>query len=150
MIQMNGSGSRMRTTVICMTLSWLFVAIGTTLATTGAITNKRERVPRPRVFNVVDYGAIGNDEKDNTEAFSACLKAVIEAGGGRMYLPDGVYRGRILIPPVSKPTPSWITVEIMGRANRRRSSARSAISPCKTTARSSRAWPPKVPPSSQP
>lgn len=31
-----------------------------------------------------------------------------------MVLPDGVYRGRIVIPAVSKPLPSWITVEIVG------------------------------------
>jgi hypothetical protein len=31
-----------------------------------------------------------------------------------MVLPDGVYRGRITIPPVSKPIPRWITVEIVG------------------------------------
>ena len=57
-----------------------------------------------------------DDKTDNTAAFSACLDAVIAAGGGRMYLPDGVYRGRITIPPVSKPIPSWITVEIVGES----------------------------------
>jgi len=31
-----------------------------------------------------------------------------------MYLPVGVYRGRILIPPVPQPMPTWITVEIVG------------------------------------
>lgn len=69
---------------------------------------------RMRVFNVLDYGAVGDDATDNTRAFSACLEAVIAAGGGRMELPDGVFRGRILIPPVSRPLPSWITVEIVG------------------------------------
>ena len=70
--------------------------------------------PQPSVFNVVDYGAVGDDKTDNTEAFSACLKALVEAGGGRISLPTGVYRGRITIPPVSKRLPSWITVEIVG------------------------------------
>jgi hypothetical protein len=59
---------------------------------------------------------VGDDKTDNTEAFSACLKAVVAAGGGRMVLPDGVYRGQITIPPVSKPLPSWITIEIMGES----------------------------------
>lgn len=67
-----------------------------------------------RGFNVVEFGAVGDDKTDNTEAFSACLAEVIKAGGGRMYLPSGVYRGRIALPPVSKPIPSWITVEIVG------------------------------------
>ena len=67
-------------------------------------------------FNVLNYGAVGDDQTDNTAAFSTCLKAVVDAGGGRMYLPDGVYRGRIIIPPVSRPMPSWITVEIVGES----------------------------------
>jgi hypothetical protein len=67
-----------------------------------------------RVFNVCDYGAVGDDATDNTEAFSRCLRAVVEAEGGRAFVPSGVYRGRIVIPPVSRPSPSWITVEIEG------------------------------------
>lgn len=69
-----------------------------------------------QTFNVLDYGAVGDDNTDNTVAFSACLKAVVDAGGGRMYLPDGVYRGRILIPAVSQPIPSWITIVIEGES----------------------------------
>lgn len=65
-----------------------------------------------RVFNVLNYGAVADDKTDNTDAFSACVKAVIAAGGGRMYLPDGVYRGRIIIPG----TRQWITVEIVGES----------------------------------
>ncbi len=65
-------------------------------------------------FNVRDYGAVGDDKTDNTAAFSKCLDAVITSGGGKMVIPDGVYQGRIIIPPVSKPLPSWITVEIAG------------------------------------
>jgi len=67
---------------------------------------------RYRDFNVLDYGAVGDDKTDNTEAFSACLGTVIGAGGGRMYLPRGVYRGRISIPPFQ--APSWIVIEIAG------------------------------------
>lgn len=63
-------------------------------------------------FNAVEYGAVGDDSTDNTEAFSACLEAVIKAGGGRMFLPDGIYRGRIIIPG----TQHWITVEIVGES----------------------------------
>ena len=65
-----------------------------------------------RTFNVRDYGAVGDDKTDNTEAFSACLKAVIEAGGGRVFIPHGIYRGRMLIPG----TKALITVEIVGEA----------------------------------
>ena len=65
-----------------------------------------------RVFNAVDYGAVGDDKSDNTKAFSICLGEVIKSGGGRMYLPAGVYRGRIIIPG----TKQWITVEIVGES----------------------------------
>ncbi len=34
-----------------------------------------------------------------------------------MTLPDGVYRGRIVIPAVSRPLPSWITIEIIGQSD---------------------------------
>lgn len=67
-------------------------------------------------LNVRDYGATGDDRTNNTAAFTRCIGAIIEAGGGRMFLPDGTYRGRITIPPVSKPIPSWITIEIVGES----------------------------------
>ena len=74
--------------------------------------NEKTFTINSRTFNVLDYGVMGDDKTDNTEAFSACMKAVIEAGGGRMYIPDGVYRGRIIIPGTKK----WITVEIVGES----------------------------------
>ncbi len=67
-----------------------------------------------RVFNARAYGAVGDGKTDNTVAFSACLKAVIETGGGRMYLPAGVYCGRIVIPAIS--APKWISLEITGES----------------------------------
>jgi len=67
---------------------------------------------KSRTFNVLNYGAMGDDKTDNTEAFSACLKAVIASGGGKMFIPDGIYRGRIIIPG----TKEWITVEIVGES----------------------------------
>ena len=68
--------------------------------------------PAATCFDVRTYGAVGDDATDNTEAFSACLKAVIAAGGGKMFIPDGIYRGRIIIPG----TKEWITVEIAGES----------------------------------
>jgi len=75
-----------------------------------------QATPQTALFNVRDYGAVADDKTDNTAAFSKCMDAVIAAGGGKMFIPDGVYQGRIIIPPVSKPTPSWITVEIAGES----------------------------------
>ncbi|MES2982473.1 MAG: glycosyl hydrolase family 28-related protein [Verrucomicrobiota bacterium] len=65
-------------------------------------------------FNVKDYGAVGDDKTDNTAAFAKCMEALIAAGGGKMFIPEGVYHGRIVVPPVSKPSSSWLTVEIVG------------------------------------
>jgi hypothetical protein len=74
--------------------------------------NEKTFTINSRTFNVLDYGAVGDDKTDNTAAFSECIKVVIEAGGGRMFLPDGVYRGRIIIPGTKK----WITMEIVGES----------------------------------
>jgi hypothetical protein len=92
-------------------LGWL-VANGAVQADGGEKTNFGADAVNARVFNVLKYGAVGDDKTDNTEAFSACLKAVIGVGGGRMYLPAGVYRGRITIPAVQRI--SWIAIEIVG------------------------------------
>ena len=97
-------------TLILLSLAQAGMTHAESAADNSATGNSRQK----SVFNVLDYGALGDDQKDNTEAFSACLKAIVEAGGGRMVLPSGVYRGRITIPPVAKPVPSWITVEITG------------------------------------
>lgn len=74
-------------------------------------TSNADAVPT-RVFNANQYGAVGDDKTDNTAAFSACMKDIIEAGGGRMLIPNGIYRGRIIIPGTKK----WITVEIVGES----------------------------------
>ncbi|MDA0334141.1 MAG: glycosyl hydrolase family 28-related protein [bacterium] len=63
-------------------------------------------------IHAVDYGAVGDDDTDNTAAFSACVAAAIEAGGGRICIPAGVYRGRITIPPFQ--ASSWLVIEIVG------------------------------------
>ncbi len=104
-----------RTVVLVMICGWI-LADAAVAVDGGEKDSSSADTVKSRVFNVLKYGAVGDDKTDNTPAFSACLKAVIEAGGGRMYLPDGVYRGGILIPAVSKPLPSWITVEIVGES----------------------------------
>lgn len=92
-----------RLTVLVWFCGWLMASTAS-----GAEVNNN----RPRVFNVLDYGAVGDDKTDNTAAFSRCVKAVVEAGGGRMFLPEGIYRGRIIIPG----TKQWITLEIAGES----------------------------------
>ena len=98
----------MRATILCATVFGLLLSHAARAAD-GENGPDAPDAAKQRAFNVLDYGAVGDDKTDNTEAFSACLKAVIDAGGGRMVLPAGVYRGRIIIPG----TKQWITVEIV-------------------------------------
>jgi hypothetical protein len=106
----------MKTTISRMGLFLSLLLAGTLSADTNTNQPPGQTASQPQVLNVRDYGAVGDDKTDNTAAFSKCLEAIVAAGGGRMVLPDGVYRGRIIIPPVIKPTPSWITVEIAGES----------------------------------
>ena len=107
----------MKPTVI-LTAALLCVLSPSAFAVETAAVDGGEKAGAPaatvksRTFNVLNYGAVGDDKTDNTAAFSACLKSVIAAGGGRMFIPDGIYRGRIIIPG----TKEWITVEIAGES----------------------------------
>jgi Pectate lyase superfamily protein len=104
----------MRTTIAWMVICGWLVASGAVQVDGGKKMKSGAGALEARVFSVLNYGAVGDDKTDNTAAFSACLKAVIEAGGGRIYLPAGVYRGRITVPAVH--TPSWIAIEIVGES----------------------------------
>lgn len=44
------------------------------------------------IFNVKDYGAVGDDGIDDTEALQAAIDAAAAAGGGTVYIPDGYYK----------------------------------------------------------
>ena len=59
--------------------------------------------PRPLkedLYNVFDYGAVGDGQTDNTSAFQAALNAAGENGGGTVYVPAGWYRftGHLRVP----------------------------------------------------
>ena len=104
----------MRHAVFYLTLCGALVNAPRVYTGENEISRSTDAPRSSRVFNVLDFGAVADDKTDNTEAFSACMRACIQAEGGRVFLPTGVYRGRLLIPPASRPLPSWITVEIMG------------------------------------
>jgi hypothetical protein len=55
---------------------------------------------RARVVNVRDFGALGNDSHNETAAFAAASVAVVAAGGGTIYVPDGTYRASQIAPGV--------------------------------------------------
>lgn len=52
------------------------------------------------VFNVRDFGAVADGETDATAAFQQALDAAGEAGGGRVFVPAGIYmlRGTLDVP----------------------------------------------------
>ncbi|MFB6317498.1 glycosyl hydrolase family 28 protein [Saccharicrinis sp. FJH54] len=43
-------------------------------------------------FNILDYGATGDDLTDCTAAFKSAIQACSDAGGGRVIVPEGIYR----------------------------------------------------------
>ena len=47
-----------------------------------------------RTFNLADFGAVGDGQTLNTDAFTKAVAAVDHAGGGRLVVPKGVYRTR--------------------------------------------------------
>ena len=46
---------------------------------------------RSQFFNVLDYGAVGDDVTDNRVAINAAITAASAAGGGVVYFPPGTY-----------------------------------------------------------
>lgn len=48
--------------------------------------------PSFNVFDVTDYGAIGNGSADDTSALANAIAAADSAGGGVVYLPEGTYK----------------------------------------------------------
>lgn len=42
-------------------------------------------------FNVTAYGAVADGKTDNTPAFTAAMAAAVQAGGGTIYVPSGVF-----------------------------------------------------------
>ena len=50
-----------------------------------------EAVGRITTFNVITYGAVGDGTTDDTTAIQAALTAADVAGGGLVYVPDGIF-----------------------------------------------------------
>ncbi len=45
-----------------------------------------------RDFPITQFGAVGDDQTDSTDAFAAAINRCHEAGGGRVLVPEGVFR----------------------------------------------------------
>lgn len=54
-----------------------------------------------KVFNVMDYGAVGDGVHNETAAFRAALHAAGQNGGGKVYVPRGRYMltGELILSP---------------------------------------------------
>lgn len=44
------------------------------------------------IFNVVDYGSVGDGQTDVSKSFQKAIAAANEVGGGTVYVPSGVFR----------------------------------------------------------
>lgn len=47
---------------------------------------------QPKMFNVCDFGAIGDGETSNTEYIQKAINVCEESGGGTVYFPAGIYK----------------------------------------------------------
>ena len=55
---------------------------------------RRVSQPRPHVFDLSDFGAVGDGATDNTRVFQNAIYAVstvADKGGGQLYVPPGVF-----------------------------------------------------------
>jgi hypothetical protein len=58
---------------------------------TGTPTARNLVTRTADIFNVKDFGAVGNGTTDNQAAFQAAINAALAAGGGTIYIPKGTY-----------------------------------------------------------
>jgi hypothetical protein len=65
------------------------------------------------LFNVRDFGAIGNGEKDDTPAFNGAIAAMLATPtGGTLFVPPGRYliKGEVWF----KPGSGWQSLDLQG------------------------------------
>ncbi len=79
----------------------LATVAGTMAGATPAFAADDDKRPSsPMALNVLDFGAVGDGQKDNTDAFTAAMKAA-EVGNCSVFVPRGHYRinGNLEVPP---------------------------------------------------
>jgi len=73
----------------------LFISVGRTVAGWDQADEILSRIKAPqfadRDFNITDYGAVADNEKDCTDAFRRAISAAHDAGGGRVVIPPGTF-----------------------------------------------------------
>ncbi|MBC2608068.1 glycoside hydrolase family 28 protein [Pelagicoccus albus] len=68
----------------------LFIAVTSSL-TWGQSSIEHENLSSKSRFLVTEFGAVGDGETMNTEAIQSAIDAAVEAGGGTVVLPEGVF-----------------------------------------------------------
>ena len=94
------------------------------------ISNSNEEAKGEKVYNVKDFGAIGNGVDDDTFAIQSALDYIVDNGGGTLYLPKGVYilntiqekygqKGHLIIKPRGNwlKDHSWTQIRILGEVS---------------------------------
>ena len=61
-----------------------------------ALTKAHNRMISGATVNVLDYGAVGDDNTDNTAAIQAAIDSLAGVGG-TVYVPAGIYKISLLI-----------------------------------------------------
>lgn len=84
-------------------LAWIDDVTGETVTAAPFTVRAHQDVWKTDVFNIVDYGAVPNDGKDDTEAILKAADAVKVNGGGVLFVPRGRFcmTKSILLPPHS-------------------------------------------------
>jgi polygalacturonase len=59
--------------------------------TSRGAAGKDEKVSTGNVFNIADYGAVGDGVRKNTDAIKKAIEACVKAGGGTVRVPGGKF-----------------------------------------------------------
>lgn len=85
-------------TILFILFSFLNTSIAQTKNSKWYVANAPFEMPQVKVpafpgrsFSITDYGAIGDGQTLNTEAFSKAIEACAKAGGGKVIVPAGLW-----------------------------------------------------------
>lgn len=80
----------MKTTSLLILLGIFLLIFQQGKAQTGLATPALPTIPN-KTFSIKDFGGVGDDQTDNTQAFQNTINAAEAAGGGKVVIPSGVY-----------------------------------------------------------
>jgi len=79
---------------VCLSFVFFLSFAGTHYATLKAqpayVAPTLPTIP-DKTFNAGDYGAVGDNKTDNTKAIQEAIHAAVNAGGGKVVVPTGIY-----------------------------------------------------------